>query len=320
MAWQLQVIKGPDQGVKVGFSGSSIVIGREPSRCGLVLSDGDVSRHHARLTLYEGRAFQLEDMGSTNGTFVNKSRIKEAVLLNPNDSFRVGSSTITLLWTAEKTVPLSLAQVLKIPFAADRGYIKLLIGALFSAIPLAHFLVDGYRYRLMKDSATGMMELPEWDSWTELLVNGFLFWLVQLIYLFIPGFMSIWFFIRVVRQTSNVPGLPEAGLMLSLVLFLLCLFFLPMSWAHFAATGHFSSAFQISFIASRIKAVGARYAAVLLLLAAMWFMLAMLSLIPFVGIIILVVLGFYIRAVSSLLYGELYRISLDVSFEPAALN
>ncbi len=320
MAWHLEVIEGPEHGVKMEFKGDHIFIGRDPSQCGLALSDTDVSRLHARLTLYECRAFQLEDMGSTNGTFVNKSRIKEAVPLHPNDSFRVGSSTIRLVWTAEKAGPLSLAQVLQIPFSTDRGYIKLLIGALFSAIPLAHFLVDGYRYRLMKDSAAGMMELPEWDSWTELLVNGFLFWLVQFIYLFIPGFLSIWFFILVVRQTSNVPGLPEAGLMLGLLLFLLCLFFLPMSWAHFAVTGHFSSAFQISFIASRIKAVGARYAAVLLLLAVMWFVLAMLSLIPFVGIIILVVLGFYIRAVSSLLYGELYRISLEVSCEPAVLN
>jgi hypothetical protein len=53
-------------------------IGRDPSN-DLVVHDGRVSRSHARIVL-EGKSFAIEDVGSTNGTFVDGVAVKRANL------------------------------------------------------------------------------------------------------------------------------------------------------------------------------------------------------------------------------------------------
>jgi len=64
-----------------------ISIGRTPDNA-LVLDDGSVSRHHASLTSGPD-GWTLRDHGSTNGTFVNGVRVREA-LLRDGDRVRVG--------------------------------------------------------------------------------------------------------------------------------------------------------------------------------------------------------------------------------------
>ena len=54
-------------------------IGRERSAADLVVSDPNVSRRHAELT-YTGSDWTLEDLNSTNGTFVNNRRIMRCPL------------------------------------------------------------------------------------------------------------------------------------------------------------------------------------------------------------------------------------------------
>ncbi len=56
----------------------------------IVLGDGTVSRRHARITRESGH-FNLADLGSTNGTFVNGRRIRSAVTLSAGDQLRFGS-------------------------------------------------------------------------------------------------------------------------------------------------------------------------------------------------------------------------------------
>lgn len=56
-----------------------VVIGRERSLAQIVLRDPNVSRRHARL-LYDGAAWHIQDLGSTNGTLVNEVDIQECVL------------------------------------------------------------------------------------------------------------------------------------------------------------------------------------------------------------------------------------------------
>lgn len=55
------------------------VIGRESSQAGIVLRDPNVSRRHAELT-YDGRAWYITDLGSTNGTLVNDVDVRECPL------------------------------------------------------------------------------------------------------------------------------------------------------------------------------------------------------------------------------------------------
>jgi pSer/pThr/pTyr-binding forkhead associated (FHA) protein len=63
------------------------VIGRRED-CDLRIPLGEVSRKHCRL-IRDGDSLKLEDLGSSNGTFLNGSRVQEA-LLSPGDTIQVG--------------------------------------------------------------------------------------------------------------------------------------------------------------------------------------------------------------------------------------
>lgn len=85
---RLQLIQGPGAGKNFPLSVRRIVLGRQPG-VDLMLEAVEVSRQHARLTPEQGRYF-LEDLGSSNGTFVNNTRIKERTELHDRDQVRVG--------------------------------------------------------------------------------------------------------------------------------------------------------------------------------------------------------------------------------------
>jgi DNA-binding winged helix-turn-helix (wHTH) protein len=66
-------------------------IGRDP-RCGIWLNDPSVSRRHARLRITEDPAAAvLEDLGSTNGTFIGRRRIAGPTSIADGDSIKTGS-------------------------------------------------------------------------------------------------------------------------------------------------------------------------------------------------------------------------------------
>ena len=75
MASQFQLImrSGPTPGAAFTLEGDQITIGRD-SVNEIVINDAEISRRHARLT-FQGGKYVLEDLGSTNGTFVNGQRL-----------------------------------------------------------------------------------------------------------------------------------------------------------------------------------------------------------------------------------------------------
>ena len=74
--------------------GERALIGRSPE-CDVFLDDVTVSRRHAEL-VREGEVFTIRDLGSLNGTFVNKRRIESAVL-EDDDEVQVGKYRMTFL-------------------------------------------------------------------------------------------------------------------------------------------------------------------------------------------------------------------------------
>ena len=70
------------------------LIGRSPE-CDIFLDDVTVSRRHAELTR-EGDAFSIRDLGSLNGTYVNRKRIESAVL-GDDDEVQIGKYRLTFL-------------------------------------------------------------------------------------------------------------------------------------------------------------------------------------------------------------------------------
>ena len=72
----------------------STLIGRSPE-CDVFLDDVTVSRRHAELTR-EGDTFSIRDLGSLNGTYVNRKRI-ESVILEDDDEVQIGKYRLTFL-------------------------------------------------------------------------------------------------------------------------------------------------------------------------------------------------------------------------------
>ena len=80
-----------------------VVIGRE-GFCDLVLTKRTVSRKHARV-FFDGKRYQLEDMGSAHGTFLNGSRVTRATPLKDGDRINVVDVPIVFRELDEAVTP-----------------------------------------------------------------------------------------------------------------------------------------------------------------------------------------------------------------------
>ncbi|MCP4426950.1 MAG: FHA domain-containing protein [Chloroflexi bacterium] len=94
--YHLIIRKGPQPGQIYPLLAPDITIGRDPMS-DIVLNDPEVSRYHAQLTQTDA-GYQIQDMGSTNGTFVAGQRLSsETVTLVPGQEVAFGSG-ITLTY------------------------------------------------------------------------------------------------------------------------------------------------------------------------------------------------------------------------------
>ncbi|MDO8143734.1 MULTISPECIES: FHA domain-containing protein [unclassified Isoptericola] len=91
---RLVVTQGPLTGTTLPLSGSSILIGRAPS-CTLVLDDDYSSSRHARI-FPQGDQWYVEDLGSTNGTYLGDQRVSSPAQLAPGVGVQIGRSVVEL--------------------------------------------------------------------------------------------------------------------------------------------------------------------------------------------------------------------------------
>jgi serine phosphatase RsbU (regulator of sigma subunit)/pSer/pThr/pTyr-binding forkhead associated (FHA) protein len=87
--------KGPNAGRRFPLDTNGTVIGRQPD-AGVYLESLAVSRHHARIVCDRG-AYYVEDVGSSNGTYVNGHRIAGRVPLGEGDTLQIGPYELNLL-------------------------------------------------------------------------------------------------------------------------------------------------------------------------------------------------------------------------------
>lgn len=67
----------------------------------------------------------------------------------------------------------TLELVCKRLFAGSSWFVKCIVGALLLVVPIAHFFAFGYLYELISRARRGEpVELPDWDDWARLFVNG----------------------------------------------------------------------------------------------------------------------------------------------------
>ncbi len=101
-AYQLVVRKGPQPGQIYPLLPISITIGRDPIT-DIAINDPEVSRQHARLTKTND-SYQIEDLQSTNGTFVNGVQIGvDPVQLAHGNEIQLGSGVVLIFELAPET-------------------------------------------------------------------------------------------------------------------------------------------------------------------------------------------------------------------------
>lgn len=71
-----------------------IIIGRA-DRCHIVLDDSYVSQIHARV-FAKGDVFMVEDMGSTNGTYINRNRVTSPTEVLRGDRLKIGKTVLEM--------------------------------------------------------------------------------------------------------------------------------------------------------------------------------------------------------------------------------
>lgn len=197
----------------------------------------------------------------------------------------------------------------------DPGWIaKVVIGAVFILARQKWFLFPlvlfsyGYLYRVFVNRFRMEEEgrLPEWKEWKDLFLEGLVVFLLALGYYIIPGF-----FYRVSASILMGGILAKmVGLIFmagTALLFVAALFFVPMAIAQYVRTEKFSAAFAIQEIWNRIMNIGDDYFKVTLLTILTIVALFILGLIPYAGIFLDALLGFYALLVIASLFGQVCR-------------
>jgi hypothetical protein len=86
--YQLVMRSGPMPGTVYPLEGELLTLGRDSGNS-IAINDAEISRRHARLS-FQGGKYVLEDIGSTNGTFVNNQRLGGPYVLKPGDVISFG--------------------------------------------------------------------------------------------------------------------------------------------------------------------------------------------------------------------------------------
>lgn len=95
--YAIVIVNGDEPGRVIAITKPRVVIGR--ADCDVVLKDPELSRQHALIAI-NGTTARLEDLGSTNGTFVDEKRIQTTELVDRAE-FRIGSHELVFVMRDE---------------------------------------------------------------------------------------------------------------------------------------------------------------------------------------------------------------------------
>lgn len=95
--WLMKVVSGPNNGAQFSmYPDTSYVIGSDPANCDIVFHDVSVSRQHARLTVGKDNSLSIEDLGSSNGTYIESEKIEARQSFSPNTLISVGTTSLII--------------------------------------------------------------------------------------------------------------------------------------------------------------------------------------------------------------------------------
>ena len=91
----LVVTRGPNSGSRYALDQPLVTAGRHPDSV-IVLDDITVSRRHAEVRQMEGGGYEVADVGSLNGTYLNRERV-ETASLSDGDELQIGTFKLLFL-------------------------------------------------------------------------------------------------------------------------------------------------------------------------------------------------------------------------------
>lgn len=95
---RLVIEQGPEPGHSFTLGSAPQTIGRSANN-GIVINDAEISRRHAQITP-KSDGYVLEDLGSTNGSFINGMRLNQPTTLKHGDSVEFGDTVRLRFWAA----------------------------------------------------------------------------------------------------------------------------------------------------------------------------------------------------------------------------
>ena len=135
----LEVVSGPASGARLKLGDGALQLGREGPEEGRLGGDAELSRHHARISVFEGDRLLVEDLGSTNGTFVNGEQIGAPTVLKVGDKVAMGETEMRVtpaaaaVYGGVHAVPTDLLSVLVSRAPVRREWV---VRAFLTALPL----------------------------------------------------------------------------------------------------------------------------------------------------------------------------------------
>lgn len=99
----LTITRGDQPAQVRHFTQPVIMMGRDPA-CEYPLEEETVSAHHARLSYHHGQ-WWLEDLDSTNGTFLNRERLSTPTVVISGDEIGCGETRLTVALAGEMLMP-----------------------------------------------------------------------------------------------------------------------------------------------------------------------------------------------------------------------
>jgi len=103
---RLKVASGNAAGTVIEVE-DELVIGRQAAGAGTLGNDIEISRRHARIAREADGRYAIEDLGSTNGTYVNGRAVESPVMLETGDRIEMGASALIVQVTAPPPTPRS---------------------------------------------------------------------------------------------------------------------------------------------------------------------------------------------------------------------
>ncbi|WP_231182662.1 DUF4013 domain-containing protein [Haladaptatus sp. DYF46] len=198
---------------------------------------------------------------------------------------------------------------------SDDAATTILVGGLlviFGFLIIPAIVVEGYMIRVLRRVSEGDTEAPKFDEWTELFVDGLKALVIAFVYLLVPAIFAAVFIGGGAALSNNsgvLGGLIMAlGALLTFVSGLAVWYALPAALVRFAEKNTMGSAFEyesyLPILRDREYATGWLIALAVVVVTGI--IVSAIAVIPLLGWLVGVFLGFYAHVTASYIYGRAY--------------